>query len=56
MRYLIFFCWRTLISFLLENSDFIYFVFEKIPSDVAEVEGGRMVKEQDFEAGKISMS
>ena len=45
-------------SFLLEPSDFKNVIFEKIPlapSKVAVVEGGRMVKKQDFEAEKIQI-
>ena len=49
--------WHTS-SFLLENTDFKNAIFEKIPwapSEVAEIKGRRMVKEQDLEAEKIQI-
>ena len=47
--------WHTS-SFLLKRSDFRNVFFEKIawaPSEVVEVKGRRMVKEQNFEAEKF---
>ena len=49
--------WHTSF-FSLENSDFKNVIFEKIPwapSEVVEVKGGLIVKEQDLEAEKVQM-